>query len=281
MTFKRALQSNGFKPHNNKSKELVASKFHSSIRNVRIVVNTGIDKSTGKPIKGKQAQFKAVFINNQSQWRTIASGMHFNPSTFKSEIPSKLIAIEAGAESASSCKCGAKKFKAKSGNVVCANACWANKGWSSKKKSVGTKKNTSQRPAHEGWTSALRPGKNPNRSRTLAEKKQLRADSLAKQKAEKAQAKIDLTKYTTFVPGQLVKIVEPQQLGTMKRPDDDGNIGAGPDFIGTVTKVEPLGSDSSRPLANVWVMWMHSGVTDQHNNYNSGSGNATYLVSVA
>jgi len=283
MTFKRTLQSNGFKAHNNKSKELVASKFHSSIRNVRIVVNTGTDKNTGKPIAGKHAQFKAVYINNQSQWRTIASGSHFKPGAFKSEIPSKLIAIEAGAESADTCKCGAKKFKAKSGNVVCANACWANKGWGRKqKKYEATKKNTSQKPAHEGWTSALRPGTNPNRTPTLAEKKQLRADSLAKQKAEKkAQAKIDLTRYTTFVPGQLVKIVEPQQLGIMKRPDDDGNIGEGPDFIGTVTKVEPLGMDPSRPLANVWVMWMHSGITDQHNNYNSESGNATYLVPVA
>ena len=254
MTFKIALQSNGFKPHNNKSKELVASKFHSSIRNVRIVVNTGIDKSTGKPIAGKQAQFKAVFINNQSQWRTIASGSHFKPGAFKSEIPSKLIAIEAGAESASSCKCGAKKFKAKSGNVVCANACWANKSWSSKKKSVGTKKNTSQkaaRPAHEGWTSALRPGRNPNRAPTLAEKK--------------AQEKIDATKYTTFVPGQLVKIVEPQQ-------DTLAN------FIGTVTKVETVSNRPNDLLTNVWVMWMSSGNTSQHSNYNTGTDNATYLV---
>jgi hypothetical protein len=266
-TFKTALNKFGFKPHNNKSKELVASKFHSSIRNVRIVVSTGTDKNTGKVIAGKQAQFKAVFINNQSQWRTIASGMHFKPGSFKSEIPSKLIAIEAGAESASSCKCGAKKFKAKSGNVVCANACWANKGWSGKKKYVGTRKNTSQRPAP---------------ARTSAQKKHHRTVSRAKQEAEKkAQAKIDLTRYTTFVPGQLVKIVEPQQLGTMRRPDDDGNIGEGPDFIGTVTKVETVGVDPSRPLANVWVMWMHSGVTDQHNNYNSESGNATYLVPVA
>jgi len=278
-TFKTALNKFGFKPHNNKSKELVASKFHSSIRNVRIVVSTGTDKNTGKVIAGKQAQFKAVFINNQSQWRTIASGMHFKPGSFKSEIPSKLIAIEAGAESASSCKCGAKKFKAKSGNVVCANACWANKGWSPKKKSVGIKKNTSQSSYARQHNAAASKSASSQRAQRV---KQLRADSLAKQKAEKkAQAKIDLTRYTTFVPGQLVKIVEPQQLGTMRRPDDDGNIGEGPDFIGTVTKVEPLGMDPSRPLANVWVMWMHSGITDQHNNYNSESGNATYLVPVA
>jgi hypothetical protein len=252
MNFKTALQSNGFTPHNNKSTELVASKFHSSIRNVRIVVNTGIDKSTGKPIAGKQAQFKAVFINNQSQWRTIASGSHFKPGAFKSEIPSKLIAIEAGAESADTCKCGAKKFKAKSGNVVCANACWANKGWSGKKKSVGTKKNTSQkpsktsRPAHDGWTSALRPGRNPNRN------------GAATNTCEEGT-------YTTFSPGQLVKIVEPQQ-NTLS------------EFIGTVTKVEAATHHHNSQTTSVSVMWMHSGITSRHSNYNTGTDTATYLV---
>jgi len=269
----KTLQSNGFKPHNNKSKELVASKFHSSIRNVRIVVNTGLDKNTGKAIAGKQAQFKAVFINNQSQWRTIATG-----STFKGtgRFGSALTAIEVGAEDASTCKrCGAKNFKAKSGNVVCANACWANNGWSR-----GQKKNTSQNTYAEkvfgADTYAASQKRNAaarkhNRaaSRSAAQKKQLRADSLATQKAEKeAQAKIDVTKYTTFVPGQLVKIVEPQQ-NTLS------------DFIGTVTKVEIVSDRPNDLLANVSVMWMHSGVTSRHNNYNSGSGTATYLVPVA
>jgi len=244
MTFKRALQSNGFKPHNNRSKELVASKFHSSIRNVRIVVNTGTDKSTGKPIAGKQAQFKAVFINNQSQWRTIASGMHFKPTAFKSEIASKLIAIEVGAEGASTCKCGAKKFKAKSGNVVCANACWANKGWSSKKKFVATKKNNTSQFTQAKRTSTKRVP-------------QIKKRDLPPIKGT----------YTEFVPGQLVKVVEPQQDTLSK-------------FIGTVTKVEPVGNDSKRPMTNVSVLWMHSGLTERHNNYNTGTGTATYLVPV-
>jgi hypothetical protein len=230
MSFKQALTSNGFKAHNNKSKELVASKFHSSIRNVRIVVNTATDKSTGKPIAGKQAHFKAVYINNQSQWRTIASGGAFKGTK---SFGSYLKAIEVAATSGPTCKCGAKKFKAKSGNVVCANACWANKGWSSKKKWKGTKKNTSQ------------PKKRP-------------AMSTPKKKTEGT--------YTTFVPGQLVKIVEPQQNSLA-------------DFIGTVTKVEAAaGRPSTSKLMNVSVMWMHSGVTDRHHNYNSGTDTATYLV---
>ena len=253
----KTLQSNGFKPHNNKSKELVASKFHSSIRNVRIVVNTGLDKNTGKAIAGKHAQFKAVFINNQSQWRTIATGMHFKPSQLAAGFATKLIAIEGGAESADTCKCGAKKFKAKSGNVVCANACWANKGWSrGQKKSKGTK-NTSQNTyarKHNRAASKSAASQRAHRTKILRERNE-------------AAKQVEGT-YTEFVPGQLVKIVEPQQ-NTLA------------DFIGTVTKVEPLGMDPSRPLANVWVMWMHSGITDQHNNYNSESGNATYLVPVA
>jgi len=236
MTFKAALAGNGFKAHNNKSKELVASKFHSTLRNVRIVVNTATDKSTGKPIAGKQAQFKAVYINNQSQWRTIASGGAFKGTQ---SFGSYLKAIEVAATSGPTCKCGAKKFKAKSGNVVCANACWANKGWSSKKKWKGTKKNTSQ--------------------------PQKRTAPLPK-----AKRAIEGT-YTTFVPGQLVKIVEPQQ-NTLAN------------FIGTVTKVEPSESSGpGNPLANVWVMWMHSGVTDRHHNYRATIGNGhagtdTYLV---
>jgi hypothetical protein len=243
---RKALQSNGFKAHNNKSTELVASKFHSSIRNVRIVVSTGIDKSTGKAIAGKQAQFKAVYINNQSHWRTIATGSAFKGTT---RFASALTAIEVGAEEASTCKCGAKKFKAKSGNVVCANACWANKGWSAKKKWKGTKKNTSQ-------------------SKPLK-----RAASSMHQKAIKKEAKKEREGiYTMFVPGQLVKIVEPQQ-NTLS------------DFIGTVTKVESADSYPASKLMNVSVMWMHSGVTDRHHNYRAAIGNGhagtdTYLVPV-
>jgi len=256
MTIKQSLQGAGFKPHNNKSKELVASKFHSSIRNVRIVVNTGTDKNTGKPIAGKQAQFKAVYINNQSQWRTIASGGAFKGTK---SFGSYLKAIEVAATSGPTCKCGAKKFKAKSGNVVCANACWANKGWSSKKKSEGTKKNTSQpKPTSPKGTSRSAAGQRAHRAKILQDRKE----------AKKQQEGI----YTMFVPGQLVKIVEPQQ-DTLS------------DFIGTVTKVEPLGNDPKRPLVNVWVMWMHSGVTDRHHNYRAAIGNGhagtdTYLVPV-
>jgi nitrite reductase/ring-hydroxylating ferredoxin subunit len=249
MTIKQSLQGAGFKPHNNKAAELVASKFHSSLRNVRIVCRTGTNKNTGKTIGSKQTQFQAVYINKQGQWRTIASG-----STFKgtARFASALIAIEVGAEDSATCKCGAKKFKAKSGNVVCADACWANKGWSKKKKSVGIKKNTSQ-PAKVSHSLSA--------ARTKA----------AIAHARRLQAAADLDHegiYTTFVPGQLVKVVEPQQ-------DTLAN------FIGTVTKVERASNPSNSKLMNVSVMWMHSGDTSRHHNYRTTLESrtpSTYLV---
>jgi hypothetical protein len=174
---KLAITANGFKAHNNKSKELVASKFHSTLRGVRIVISTGIDKNTGKAIAGKHAQFKAVFINNQSQWRTIATG-----STFKGSgrFGSALTAIEVGAEDASTCKrCGVKNFKAKSGNVVCANACWTRGG--GYKKSSNTKARTQAALARAASRTAV---KRPDERKQIADH------------------------YATITVGQLVKIVQ-------------------------------------------------------------------------
>jgi nitrite reductase/ring-hydroxylating ferredoxin subunit len=242
MTIRQSLQGAGFKPHNNKAAELVASKFHSSIRNVRIVCRTGTNKSTGKTIGSKQTQFQAVYVNKQGHWRTIASGSAFKGAA---RFASALIAIEVGAEEASTCKCGAKKFKAKSGNVVCADACWANHGWSgSKKTRQGTKKNSTSQPIQTKRTSTKKVPQIKKETKTIE------------------------GVYTDFVPGQLVKVVEPQQ-NTLS------------EFIGTVTKVEPVGDNPKRPLTNVSVLWMHSGLTERHNNYNTRTGTATYLVAVA
>ena len=243
MTIRQALQGAGFKAHNNKSSELVASKFHSSIRNVRIVASTGVCKKTGKDLTANaHASFKAVYINKQSQWRTIASGAAFKGAK---SLDFNLKAIELAAAKAPTCKCGAKKFKAKSGNVVCADACWT--AWSGKKKWQGTKKKNTSQPTQQRRTSAKK----------------------IPQIKKEAVKPIEGT-YTVFVPGQLVKIVEAQQ---------DTLSG----FIGTVTKVQPVGDDQKRPLADVWVLWMHTGATERHNNYraNELSHPGTYLVPVA
>lgn len=224
-----ALTSNGFKAHNNKSKELVASKFHSTIRNVRIVISTGLDKSTGKAIAGKQAQFKAVFINNQSQWRTIATG-----STFKGtgRFGSALTAIEVGADEASTCKCGAKKFKAKSGNVVCANACWTR------------------------WSGAARLPRKPYNTKARAQTVRNKIAASQKKKQPPAPSKKqNADHYADISVGQLVKIV--------KGPH---SFDVSP-FVGMVTKVTTVSGRPHDLLTNVSVQWMHNGVTEQLSNY--------------
>jgi uncharacterized Zn finger protein (UPF0148 family) len=226
-----ALASNKFKAHNNKSKELVASKFHSTLRNVRIVINTGLDKNTGKAIAGKQAHFKAVFINNQSQWRTIATG-----STFKGtgRFGSALTAIEVGADEASTCKrCGVKNFKAKSGNVVCANACWTRGG--GYRKSSNTKARTQAALARAASRTAVKQPADPNWNQKPDERKQI-ADH-----------------YATITVGQLVKIVQ-----------DSGEVSP---FVGMVTKVSPVSGRPHELLENVSVQWMHNGVTESLTNY--------------
>ena len=230
---KSTLAANRFKTHNNKSKELVASKFHSTLRNVRIVINTGIDKNTGNPIKGKSAQFKAVFINNQSQWRTIATGSTFKGTGYQQSVAvrfgSALTAIEVGAEEASTCKrCGTKNFKAKSGNVVCANACWTrwSGGNSKPRKSSNTKARTKAALARAASRTAV---KRPDERKQIADH------------------------YATITVGQLVKIVQ-----------DSGEVSP---FVGMVTQVKSVSGRPHELLKNVSVQWMHNGVTESLTNY--------------
>ena len=231
---KSTLAANRFKTHNNKSKELVASKFHSTLRNVRIVINTGIDKNTGQPIKGKAASFKAVFINNQSQWRTIATGASFQPGSFKSHFGSKLTAIEDGADNASTCKrCGTKNFKAKSGNVVCANACWTRwSGGNSKPRKPSNVKARAQAA----------------RNKIAASQKKVKPQNIGS-KTQNADH------YSDIKVGQLVRVVAGNQ-----------SFDVSP-FAGLVTKVTTVGGRPHDLLANVWVQWMHNGVTEKMSNY--------------
>ena len=239
---KNALASNKFKKHNNKSKELVASKFHSTLRNVRIVINTGIDKNTGNPIKGKSAQFKAVFINNQSQWRTIATGSTFKGTGYQQSVAvrfgSALTAIEVGAEEASTCKrCGTKNFKAKSGNVVCANACWTR--WAGRNSKTDAKRRNAAASTH-------------NAAATKAALARAASRTAVKRPDERKQI---ADHYADIKVGQLVKIV--------KGPH---SFDVSP-FAGLVTKVETVSGRPHDLLTNVSVQWMHNGVTESLTNY--------------
>jgi hypothetical protein len=135
---KAILKAEGFFPHkkNPKGNTLIFSRNHPTEKFVRIVVDSGIDKSTGKIVR--QPSVSSVYININKHWREIVSAHN------GTNLSGLITAVESRASSAAKCKhCGAKKFKAKSGNVVCANACWTR--WANKKKSANTTKKSSQK----------------------------------------------------------------------------------------------------------------------------------------
>ena len=135
---KATLKSGKFRQHksNPKGNTLIFSRNHPTEKFVRIVVDSGIDKSTGKIVR--QPSVSSVYININKHWREIVSAHN------GTNLSGLITAVESRASSAAKCKhCGAKKFKAKSGNVVCANACWTT--WGSKKKSANTTKKSSQK----------------------------------------------------------------------------------------------------------------------------------------
>ena len=140
---KAMLKAEGFFPHkkNGKGTSIIYSRKHPTAKFVRVVVDSGIDSKTGKVI-GKVG-VKLCFINRQKQWREITTEVF----TTNTGLVKTIRAQEAAEKFVKTCKhCKAKKFTAKSGNVVCANACWTN--WS------GNKKKTTQK------TSPKKPQKN-------------------------------------------------------------------------------------------------------------------------
>ena len=137
---KAILKAEGFFPHkkNGKGTSIIYSRKHPTAKFVRVVVDSGIDSKTGK-IVGKVG-VKLCYINRQKQWREITTEVF----TTNTGLAKTIKAQEAAEQFVKTCKhCKAKKFKAKSGNVVCANACWTT--WGSKKKSANTTKKSSQK----------------------------------------------------------------------------------------------------------------------------------------
>ena len=86
------------------------------------------------------AGVKLVYINRAKSWREITTEVFTDARGLASLIKK----MEAAEKFVKTCKfCKAKKFKAKTGNTVCANACWTK--WSGKKKAASTKKKTPQK----------------------------------------------------------------------------------------------------------------------------------------
>jgi len=131
---KAMLKAEGFFPHkkNGVGTTIIYSRKHPTAKFVRVVVDSGIDSKTGKVV-GKVG-VKLCFVNRQKQWREITTQVF----TTNTGLTKTIKAQEAAEQFVKTCKhCKAKKFKAKSGNVVCANACWT--AWGNKKKSATQK----------------------------------------------------------------------------------------------------------------------------------------------
>jgi len=112
---------------NGKGNTLIFSRNHPTAKFVRVVVDSGIDKISGKIVS--KAGVKLCYVNRQKSWRVITTEA-FTANTGLVKI---IRLKEAAEKSVKTCKhCKAKKFTAKTGNVVCANACWTT--WSRSKK---------------------------------------------------------------------------------------------------------------------------------------------------
>ena len=141
---KAMLKSEGFFPHkkNAKGTTIIYSRKHPTAKSVRVVIDSGIDSTTNKVV-GKVG-VKLCFVNRTKSWREI-TGQVFTTNT---GLVKTIKAQEVAEKFVKTCKhCKAKKFTAKTGNVVCSNACWTT--WGGKKKSASTTKKSSQTTAQK------------------------------------------------------------------------------------------------------------------------------------
>jgi len=159
---KAFLKKDGFTQHKNNARgnTIIYSRKHSTEKFVRIVVDSGIDKNTNK-ICG-QAKAKLVYINRENHWRVITKEVSSNTISSLVQSQSKMVS------SVPQCKhCNAKKFTAKSGNVVCANACWTT--WGNKKK---TQKKKSQKTVEKSSQKTTQKSSQKKSARTYKKKSQ-------------------------------------------------------------------------------------------------------------
>jgi len=184
---KAMLKAEGFFPHkkNGKGTSIIYSRKHPSAKFVRVVVDSGIDSKTGKVI-GKVG-VKLCYINRQKQWREITTEVF----TTNTGLVKTIQAQEAAEKFVKTCKhCKAKKFTAKSGNVVCANACWTN--WS------GNKKKTTQK----------KPQKNPPKIKAQKSSQKKSPRNLQRKTVQKKRQKLQEKWTINLQPGDLVTVEE-------------------------------------------------------------------------
>ena len=241
---KAILKAEGFFPHkkNAKGTTIIYSRKHPTAKFVRVVVDSGIDSKTNKigMVRGGKIGVKLCYVNRQKNWREITTEVF----TTNAGLVKTIRAQEAAEKFVKNCKhCKAKKFAAKSGNVVCANACWTT--WSGKKKSTNTTKKTSQKiAAHAAKTKAASQKKSqnigPRELRDQARQKNLQRKVTPKsqrnyplnknpsqKKAQKFSAKIlpgDLVTIQEILAGKMTQDFTGSVLGIVQGVEDHGYV---------------------------------------------------------
>ena len=219
---KATLKSGSFRQHksNPKGNTLIFSRNHPTEKFVRIVVDSGIDKNTQKIVS--QPSVSSVYININKHWRQIVSAHK------GANLSGLITAVESRAASAPKCKhCSAKKFKAKSGKVVCANACWTN--WSSNKKKTTQK--TSQ--------------KNPQKIQAQKTTQKSSQKIAPKNPSRKTAKKSSLEKWSiNLQPGDLVTVEATNENNEVMK-----------DYTGSILGVVVSVNNDSLGNSNVKTQW--------------------------
>ena len=195
---KAMLKAEGFFPHkkNGKGTSIIYSRKHPTAKFVRVVVDSGIDSKTGKVV-GKVG-VKLCFINRQKQWREITTEVF----TTNTGLVKTIKAQEAAEKFVKICKhCKAKKFTAKSGNVVCANACWTK--WS------GNKKKTTQKSSQKTTQ------KNPPKIKAQKKTQKKSPRNLQRKTGRKSSQKMTEQWSINLQPGDLVTVEECRKDNTI------------------------------------------------------------------
>jgi len=224
---KAMLKAQGFFPHkkNVKGTTIIYSRKHATAKFVRVVVDSGIGKRSGKVVGN--AGVKLCYVNRTKSWREITTEIF----TDNKGLVSLIKKVEDSEKFVKTCKhCKAKKFTAKTGNVVCSNACWT--AWGGKKKSATPKKKTSQKIAAAKTKAA--------RQKNLQRKSSLNPQGSTiggptKKKSQKSSQKKSQKITAEILPGDLVSVEEIEFdkithdytgsiLGIVMKTDDFGAV---------------------------------------------------------
>ena len=221
---KAMLNAQGFFPHkkNVKGTTIIYSRKHATAKFVRVVVDSGIGKRSGKVV-GK-AGVKLCYVNRQKSWREITTEIF----TDNKGLVGTIRKVEDSEKFVKTCKhCKAKKFTAKSGNVVCANACWT--AWGGKKKSGNTTKKSSQKIVAQKIPAPTQ--KKKSQKVTPKSQRNYPLNKTTQKKSQKKHQKIT----AEILPGDLVSVEEIEFdkvthdytgsiLGIVMKTDDFGAV---------------------------------------------------------